>query len=600
VHAQFYEACLTIFLASSLAAYSLLAGRPGRSRQLFVSLLGSIIVWSSGVAISRAVVDPGAAALGVQLSFVGIFALPPAWYALSLHLTGSSDRVVTLRRCLLLAVPSLIALAAVATNPWHHLYMRDPMAVIDHGPLEWGGPAFWVWVAWAYLLVIGGSIRYIGWSWRLVHGDAQLRGALIGIASVLPLSGNVAHLLGWTAGDHDLTPLLLGGATLMLFLADWRFRMLDTLPVARRDVIDQLRDGVIVADPNGMILDLNPAALAMIDATTAELVGKPLVAVAAAKSVDRFDLDAARFQKTVTRMCQSAGGFETTITDMLGRHYEIRGAGVADRVGAVSGLYLIMRDITERKRLEEVQRESRRAQSIASLAAGIAHEVNNPLSYARANVGHVIEVLENGRPTTRNDPDATEARDERGEKDETEDTLAALADALEGIDRIGTIVERVREFTRTGGSVREPIELGAVVDEALRLCRPDPVSMIQLVADIEPALRPVTGVRDGLIESVVNLLDNAQHALRDSGGTIHVRVRALERTVRLEVEDDGPGIPEELREQIFEPFFAQGEHGFGVGLGLAITRKLVADFGGTLGHEPVPTGGARFVIELPS
>ncbi len=584
---QFFESSITILLATSLAAYSLANGQPGRSRQIFLWLVSAVIVWSGGVALSHSASDGHRLTFFVRVAFVGIFALPPAWYALAFHLTRRSDQDLTLRGLALLTLPSVGFCLLMVTNSWHHLYMRAPELIGTEGPPVWAGPAFWLWAAWSYLLVCGGSARYVWWSWRLVNEDARWRGALICIASVVPLSGNAAHLLGLTSGDHDRTPLLLGVATLALFFADWRFRMLDTLPVARRDIIDHIRDGVIVADTRGVILDLNAAAKQMIGAPASEVIGRSLIEVMKMQAVGRVEYDAAVFEKTVTAMCRSATGFETTLHDFDGRHFEVRGSTVADRVGAISGIYLILRDVTEKRRLDEVRRESRRAHSIASLAAGFAHEVNNPLSYVRGNVGHVEAVLH-------------EWRDLLAVKgDEVDDLHAALDDAIEGIDRIGTIVDRVRQFTRTEGSVPEIIEVTSMIEEALRLHVGADGASIVIERDLEAGLPPVEGVRDGLLESIVHVLDNAKHALQETGGTIRVRARRVGHTIRIEIEDDGPGIDESLRDQIFEPFFSVGAHDFGAGLGLAIARKCVAEIGGTISHEPVASGGARFVIELP-
>ena len=584
VHPQFFEASLTILLATSLATYTLVYGQRGRVRRLFIGLLASIIVWSGGVALSRAFADPVAANIATRISFLGIFALPPVWFALALHLTRRSDYVLARSALALLALPSLLAFTALATNSWHHLYMREPSLLITHGPQEWAGPAFWCWAAWSYLLVFGASVRYVRWSWRLVSNDSRMRGGLVCVASVLPLSGNFAHLLGWTAPGHDVTPVLLGAATAMLFVADWRFRLLDTLPVARRDVIEQLRDGVVVADAQGTILDMNPAAERMVDAPLADLVGKPIVHAVAAQAIDRFDLDEAAFNRSVVEMCNSANGFETYIENYAGRHFEIRGAGVTDLAGQVSGLYIILRDVTERSRFEEAERESRRARTIASLAAGITHEVNNPLAYVRANISYVIDAI----------PELPD------EKSETHELRAVLAEALEGVDRIGTIVERVRRFTDSRSGTTESISIARVIEEATRVRSRVPGPAVEVLTDVAADLPPAIGLPDSLVEALLNLIDNAKYAVQERGGVIRVKALQREKAIRIEVEDDGPGVPEELREQIFEPFFTASLNEFGTGLGLAISGKLVAEFGGTLSYEPVPKGGARFVIELPT
>jgi PAS domain S-box-containing protein len=583
VHPQFFEASVTIALAISLALYTIGYGQPGRAKRLFLLLIASIIVWSGGVALSRVFAEDRLTHLAVRVSFVGIFVLPPVWYALSVQLTRPADERFGRRQTIFLSIPSLLAFAAMVTNPWHHLYMRVPEAIIDTSPTNWAGPLFWAWTSWAYLLVLGGSARYVGWSWRLVSNDARWRGALVFLASMLPLSGNLAHLMNLTPPGHDSTPLMLGVASVFLFVADWRFRLLNTLPVARRDVIEQLHDGVVIADAHGVILDMNPAAERMIDAPLAELGGQPIFHVVARQAIDRFDFDAEAFNRLVVDMCTSARGFESYVENFAGQHFEIRGGAVTDLVGNTSGLYFILREVTERRRFEQVQRESRRAQTIASLAAGITHEVNNPLAYVRANVGHVLDEIEH---LTVEGKDVDEVR-------------TVLSEALEGIDRIGKIVERVRKFTQTRGGLRESIPIPTLFDEIRRMHARTAPPKIALEVEVEPDVGPVLGAREGLLEAILNLIDNAAQALGEQGGRIRLRARRARHAVRIEVEDDGPGVPDELRDRIFEPFFTTGTAEVGTGLGLAISAKLVADFGGRLGYDAVETGGARFTIELP-
>lgn len=583
MHPQFFEASVTIALAISLALYTIGYGRPGRAKRLFLALILSIIVWSGGVALSRVFEDVRLAQLAVRLSFLGIFVLPPVWYTLALQLTRPSDERSGRRRALLLAVPSCLAFVAMATNPWHHLYMRVPGAIIEASPTSWAGPLFWAWTCWAYLLVVAGSARYVGWSWRLVSNDARWRGGLVFLASMLPLSGNLAHLLDLTPAGHDSTPLLLGVASVFLFVADWRFRLLNTLPVARRDVIEQLHDGVVIADAGGVVLDMNPAAERMMEAPLAELVGKPMVEAVARQAVDRFDFDVDAFTRVMVDMCRSARGFESHVVNFAGQHFEIRGGAVTDVVGNAAGLYFILRDVTERRRFEVVQRESRRAQTIASLAAGITHEVNNPLAYVRANVGHVLDEIDDAAVDGKN----------------LDEVRTVLTEALEGIDRIGKIVERVRKFTQTRGGVREPISIARLFDEVRRMHGRTAVTRTVLETRVDPEVGPALGVRDGLLEAILNLIDNATQALGEEGGLIQLRAFRAQGAIRIEVEDDGPGVAEELREQIFEPFFTTGTAEIGTGLGLAISAKLVADFGGRLSYESVDSGGACFTIELP-
>ncbi|MGB5681438.1 MAG: HAMP domain-containing sensor histidine kinase, partial [Polyangiales bacterium] len=109
--------------------------------------------------------------------------------------------------------------------------------------------------------------------------------------------------------------------------------------------------------------------------------------------------------------------------------------------------------------------------------------------------------------------------------------------------------------------------------------------------------RPAMATPDGLTQVLVNLLNNARQAC-PRGATVYVRTRLDNGTVRVEVDDEGPGIPEELRERVFEPFFTTKPDGQGTGLGLSLSRQIVERFGGSLTHEPRAPRGSRFTVTL--
>lgn len=588
MHPQFFEASATFAIAALLAAYTLAQAPPSRARMLLLTMLGGMSLWTGCVALSRVVSDPSVALFMADLAFLGIFATPPVWFALAAQLTrrewfacGHAGR----RNAAILVAPSLVMVLALATN-WHHRwFLREPGLLLSSTPHEWAGPLFWAWAAWAYLLVCGGSLLYMQWSRRLVTDEARWRGLMVLVASGLPLVGNLIHLFGGSSESHDPTPLLLGTTVLILFIADWRYRLLGTVPVARRDVIEHLSDGVVVADGDGVILDMNPAAEAMVGASLAEMVGQPIVRAVAAQAEDRFEFDEVAFNRVVVDMCRAQSGFETRVENFAGQHFEIHGASVTDALGHATGLYLILRDVTEKARYDHVVREGRRAQAIASLAAGIAHEVNNPLAYVRANVSHLLEGL--GRP-------------KKSSPESDEDLEQVLIETLEGIDRIGGIVERIRQFTRTQDAVREQIEVGDVLHEVVRIRGLERREDLEVSVDVAAELPPVLGTRDGLLEAVLHLVENAEAALRESGHRIWLRAVRDGDGLRVEIEDDGPGIDPANRERIFEPFFSTRDAGDGAGLGLPLCAKHVADFGGSISIEPREAGGTRAELRLPA
>ena len=211
---------------------------------------------------------------------------------------------------------------------------------------------------------------------------------------------------------------------------------------------------------------------------------------------------------------------------------------------------------------------------VGRIAAGVAHEVNNPLAFILENV-HYLRDKSRGT--------ALAAEDE------------VFADVQEGLDRIRRIVDDLRTFCRTESAVVEPVSLKSVTDESLRIAALR-LGPIQVALDL-PDLPSVRGNRTRLVQVLVNLLFNAADALEGRRGGVRISGLRTEAGVRLVVEDDGPGIPADLLERIFQPFLTTKAVGKGTGLGLAVSREYVERAGGKLSVENHEGGGARFIVD---
>lgn len=228
--------------------------------------------------------------------------------------------------------------------------------------------------------------------------------------------------------------------------------------------------------------------------------------------------------------------------------------------------------------------EARRANAerlitAGQLAAGVAHEINNPLGFVRSN----LQFLASGEVSP-------EEREE------------VLQESLAGVDRIARIVRDLRLFTRTDSVTLENAEVGAVVDDAVRLIQPKARARdVQLEVEVPPGLPRVDWPVAQVVQVLVNLIANAVEAFPDPArGPRRVRIQAErgEKTVRVRVSDNGPGIPEALRPRLFEPFFTTKSVGEGTGLGLALAREHMMQAGGTLRFLEAEGGGAAFELEL--
>jgi C4-dicarboxylate-specific signal transduction histidine kinase len=247
-----------------------------------------------------------------------------------------------------------------------------------------------------------------------------------------------------------------------------------------------------------------------------------------------------------------------------------------------------------RASLEELQRAQThlvtadRLVALGVLAAGVAHEINNPLAYVSANLSFAIQEF-NALARTR-DP----AR--------LKEVQASLAEALEGTERIAIIVRDLKMLSRDGEKdQQEPLELRPVIEAALNVAR----TQIKHHATVETDFGPVPAVRGSaakLGQVFLNLVMNAAQAMdrRRSDNRIRLSTRTLENgNAAVDVEDTGCGIPESLRQRIFDPFFTTKPIGQGTGLGLSICHGIIAAMGGRIELESDVGRGSIFRVVLP-
>ena len=224
---------------------------------------------------------------------------------------------------------------------------------------------------------------------------------------------------------------------------------------------------------------------------------------------------------------------------------------------------------------------------VGQLAAGVAHEVNNPLAFVKSNLGFLErELRHEGGPG-----DLAELRD-------------VLAETQQGVLRIQQIVMDLRRFSREIDEENNEGRAEDAMHEAKRLASVRLRGLGEVSLDVGPGLPVVRLGQRHLVQVLLNLLVNAADAVEDSvparRAAIVVRARRVEGEVRLEVEDNGPGIPQEVLPRLFEPFFTTKPPGKGTGLGLALCREYVSRAGGSLQAENRPEGGARFVLRVPA
>jgi PAS domain S-box-containing protein len=248
---------------------------------------------------------------------------------------------------------------------------------------------------------------------------------------------------------------------------------------------------------------------------------------------------------------------------------------------------VVARDITERKQLEQKLQLTERLASLGTLAAGVAHEINNPLAFVSANVEfvlHGIGVLKRA-----------------GGAAELDEMRTALEEAHEGTLRIRTIVKDLKTFASSEQEPNRPVDLREVAEWALKVSGArlhSRCSVRRQLAEVPPVL--ASEARLGQV--LVNLIVNASDALQNSPQRDFVRVATYPDArgwAVVEVEDSGCGIPPERLRRIFDPFFTTKAPGRGTGLGLSISHGIITALGGEIRVESTPGVGTVFRVMLP-
>ncbi|MFL5356071.1 response regulator [Archangium sp.] len=382
----------------------------------------------------------------------------------------------------------------------------------------------------------------------------------------------------------QLTPTLLERSIRYALQHARTLEALDRSQRSFRELIERLPDGIAVQQGERLVY-ANPALVAMVGCgSAAELVEQPVTALAKA-FFHPEDLSSGkqRFKEALhsgrplppseVRLLRKGGGLVTAeLTQSL-----VMFDGQPSRVH-------ILRDLTERKQMQGRLLLADRMASLGTLAAGIAHEINNPLAFTLSNLEHL----------------ETELLPRLGPADEEARKL--LADARTGAGRVRDIVRQLKMFSRAEEDVRaEPVDVHHALETAISMAGNEIRHRARLVCDYAPEPLVAEANEGRLGQVFLNLLVNAAQAIPE-GDVEHqeilVRTRPHPEGVAIEVRDTGSGIAADHLERVFEPFFTTKPVGLGTGLGLSICHGIVTGFGGRMEVESQLGKGSTFRIIL--
>ncbi|HEY4015660.1 MAG TPA: ATP-binding protein [Polyangiaceae bacterium] len=245
------------------------------------------------------------------------------------------------------------------------------------------------------------------------------------------------------------------------------------------------------------------------------------------------------------------------------------------------------RDVTARKKLEMQLVQADRLAALGTLAAGVAHEINNPLAYVILNLEWVLRKL----------PDSVH------DAASVANLLTVLEEARQGAHRVSTIVRELRSFSRADDERRRRVDLVTVVEAAIKITGHEIRHRAHVYTSFE-RVRPIWANEGRLEQVLINLLMNAAQAMPEARAErneirVYVRPDAEGRAV-LEVSDNGEGVPPDVLSRIFDPFFTTKPVGVGTGLGLSICHGIVSSLGGHIAVYSEPGRGATFRVVLPT
>ncbi len=340
--------------------------------------------------------------------------------------------------------------------------------------------------------------------------------------------------------------------------------------------LDHASDGVLFLDPSGRVTYANESARRLLGRPMREVLAQPI-----------WELDGtfdaagwpARWAEIGARGSLVR---ESTLPGLAGPRVQVEVSLSRLTYDGQAYCLYAARDISDRRRAEEALRMA----SLGTLSAGIAHEINNPLTYVSGNLSFAADALSR-----------------RAGDPELEEALVAIQEASEGARRVGRIVRDLKTVSRSERRNRVPVDLHAEIQAALAFAQHEIRHRARLVTRLEPVPR-VEAAEGQLGQVFLNLLVNAAHAIPDGQAQSHeigvATFTGADGGAVVEITDSGSGISAAVRPRIFEPFFTTKPVGGGTGLGLAICHGIVGGLGGTIEVESEEGKGSLFRVRLPA
>lgn len=517
-----------------------------------------------------------------QFQYFGIMALPVCWLEFAREY---SRRAAPTLPWLIWLVPA-ITIALAFSNSSHHLLWKEIREVQAGGYIRLQyvhGPWFSVAAAFTYLCIATGTL----WMFAAIRQQPQqyrLQGTVMSIALIIPWIFNLLYVGGQIPPGLDPTPIGFAASGACFAIGLFRYDLFDLVPVARTVLFDSLGDASLVIDREGRIVDCNAAARKLIGAEEIPL-GQPI--------------------EKVLRWWNSRPRFGTSdeVVHLGAQSFDVQLRPVLDQAGELSAWLVVIRDVTEREKAEVQRRaldhrlmEQQRVESLSLLAGGLAHDFRSLLQ----------GIMGNAELAAMQSPGNTQLQE----------SVTAINAAAE---RASELVARMQDYAGERPQQAEDVDLSAITLDMVTLLQRSTARHSRLILDLPPGAVHAMGDPTQLRQVLLNLVNNAAEAVKDSG-TITVRLSsstgdlseistahfdnptsrraASDQFAVLNVTDTGPGIDPKTLSRVFDPYFSTKAAGRGLGLSAAL--GIVRGHSGAIRIQSELGVGTSFRVWIPA
>ena len=570
-----------LFLLVLLGFYVFVADPRSRANQTFAAFIAFLALWTTKDLIFWNFHDAGVeagwwAAASFTIALLMQFALVVfAW-------VFPENARTPKRRAAILFAPGLVLIpAGLLGFLWHQATFDNGQFVIDLAPLAY------VFVAYVYFVFFyGASVLYYKYRKYKNTQRGQQVGAILWGLVITGILKTLANIVLPYFGIYSLLPyssiFVLPGVVIYAYaISNFKLFSLQT-------ALDQFRLFPItykialsiasVAIASFVVFQLPIVWWAFQDGVTPEGWRRYLVFSVVSALVPNLLL-VLLVVRTISRPLQRITVAAVQVTKgSYGTEVDLRKSN--DEIGLLADSFNEMSrkmasDIENLRQMNEQLMRADKLAAMGTLAAGVAHEVNNPL----ASISSLIQMM----------------RSENGSADISE----KLELIQTQIQRITRVTKDLTDFARARPAARSSIDINEIIETALRLAEFDPTfQKLEITKDLAADPPKISADADQLQQVVLNIFLNARDAMSD-GGELKVSTRSVDDEIRIEISDTGTGVEFDSANQVFDPFFTTKPAGKGTGLGLAVCYGIVTAHGGRLELRQNDRGGATFVVALP-